>query len=261
MPVIQIATAFNIDLAFEAAPFHRRLFAYLIDLTLMVVYLFSMKYFLYAGFGLSTENNVGIDILFISLPMLLYSVLTEIMMNGQTVGKKIMQLRVVSLDGKEPDSGQFVLRWITKVFEWPFLFGYIFFSIEAMVYYLFMTCFLGLGAVFLILITAKKQRLGDIVAGTAVVNTRTKLSVHDTVFMDVVREDYKVMFPEVMRLSDNDINTIKKVLLQVKKRNNYDLASRVSYKIQDVLQIQSHMQTDEFLEKLLEDYNYLATRE
>lgn len=261
MPAIQVATAFNIDLSFEAAPFLKRLMAYAIDFTLMVVYLFSMKYFLYTLADLTMEAGRGIDILIISLPMLLYSLVTEILMNGQTPGKRIMNLRVISLDGNEPDSGQFLLRWITKVFEWPFLFGYIFFSLSNMVFYLIMTGFLGLGVVFLIIVTSKNQRLGDIVAGTAVVNTKTKLSVDDTVFMEVAREDYKVMFPDVMRLSDNDINTIKKVLLQVKKNNNYDLAARVSYKIQDVLGITSHLQVDEFLEKLLEDYNYLATRE
>ena len=132
MPIIQIATAFNIDLEFEIAEFHKRLLAYIIDFAVLFLYMFSMKYLLYAGFNIDFEENAGLDILVISVPMLLYSLLTELWMNGQTLGKKLMHIRVISLEGGEPTLGQFILRWITKFFEWPFLFGYIFFSKEAL---------------------------------------------------------------------------------------------------------------------------------
>jgi len=94
-----------------------------------------------------------------------------------------------------------------------------------------------------------------------VVNTRSALTLADTVFMQIDKTDYKVMFPEVMRLSDRDINTIKGVLIQAGKRNNYDMCNRVSMKIKEVLNINSDMHVDQFLEKLLADYNYLATKE
>jgi uncharacterized RDD family membrane protein YckC len=261
MAIIRISTVFNIDLAFEIAPFHKRLLAYIIDFLLLLLYLFSMKYFLYAGFNISMERNMGIDIILVSLPMLFYSLLAELWMNGQTLGKRLMNIRVLSLDGGEPTPGQFILRWITKVFEWPFLFGYIFFSFSALVYYVFITGFFGIVVVIIIMISAKNQRLGDIAAGTVVVNTKTSMSVDDTVFMDVARPDYKVMFTEVMRLTDNDINTIKRVITQTRKRNNYDLAHRVAFKIKEVLNINSSLDVGDFLEKLLEDYNYLATKE
>ena len=54
---------------------------------------------------------------------------------------------------------------------------------------------------------------------------------------------------------------IKGVLTQANKRNNYDMCHRVSMKIKEVLQINSDMHVDQFLEKLLADYNYLATKE
>ena len=77
MPIIQIATAFNIDLEFEIAEFHKRLLAYLIDFVILIIFLFSMKYLLYDGLRLGFEQNAGLDILVISLPMLLYSLLTD----------------------------------------------------------------------------------------------------------------------------------------------------------------------------------------
>ncbi|MBK6634674.1 MAG: RDD family protein [Chitinophagaceae bacterium] len=88
MAIIQISTAFNIDLEFEIAAFHKRLLAYFIDFGILLLYLYSMKYVLYNELLLHLEANVGLDILLISVPMLLYSLLTELWLNGQTIGKK-----------------------------------------------------------------------------------------------------------------------------------------------------------------------------
>jgi uncharacterized RDD family membrane protein YckC len=261
MGIIQIATAFNIDLEFEIAEFHKRLMAYLIDFGLLLIFLYSMKYVLYDELLLSLEQNVGLDILTISLPMLLYSLLTELWLNGQTIGKKIMAIRVISLEGGEPTFGQFLLRWVTKFYEWPFFFGYIFFSNDNVLAYSFITGLFGIAVVIVISVSNKNQRLGDMAAGTVVVNARSALTLADTVFMQIDKSDYKVMFPEVMRLSDRDINTIKGVLTQAGKRNNYDMCNRVSMKVKEVLNIHSDMHVDQFLEKLLADYNYLATKE
>ncbi|MEP7165640.1 MAG: RDD family protein [Ferruginibacter sp.] len=261
MAIIQISTAFNIDLEFEIAAFHKRLFAYLIDFFILIIFLFSMKWVLYAGFSLNMKDNMGLDILVVSLPMFLYSLITELSMNGQTVGKKLMSIRVISLDGGEPTFGQFLLRWITKFFEWPFLFGYVFFSIEALFAYIIITGLLGIAVVIIITVTQKSQRLGDLAAGTVIVDTKSAMSVADTVFMNISEQNYKVLFPQVMRLSDSDINTIKTVLTQAKKRNNLDMCYRVESKVKEVLDIRSDLYPPDFLEKLLEDYNYLATKE
>ncbi|MBC7534135.1 MAG: RDD family protein [Ferruginibacter sp.] len=261
MSIIRITTAFNIDLEFEIAPFHKRLLAYLIDFVLLIIYLLAMKSLLYDGLNISREGNVGFDMLVISLPMLLYSLLFELWLNGQTIGKKLMAIRVISLDGGEPTLGQYILRWITKFFEWPFLFGYMVYSERSLYMYIFITGFFGIAVIIIISATKKSQRLGDLSAGTVVVDTTSSLSIADTVFMDVSDQNYKVQFPEVMRLSDSDINTIKTVIIQSKKRNSDDMSYRVEAKVKQVLAIQSSLSPNDFLEKLLEDYNYLATKE
>lgn len=261
MGIIQIGTAFNIDLEFEIAEFHKRLLAYIIDFVLLLLYLVSMKHVLYDNFLLNFDESTGMDILIISLPMLLYSLLTELWFNGQTLGKKIMAIRVISLEGGEPTFGQFLLRWITRFFEWPFFFGYIAFSASNLFVYVIITGMLGIAVVIIISVSKKNQRLGDMLAGTVVVNTKSALTLADTVFMQIDKTDYKVMFPEVMRLSDRDINTIKSVLTQANKSHNYDMCHRVSMKIKEVLHIHSDLQVGQFLEKLLADYNYLATKE
>ena len=261
MSIIRIETVFNIDLEFELAPVHKRIFAYGIDLLILVLYLISLKYVLYEGMQLSLRDNIGFDMLLISLPMLLYSLLMELWMNGQTVGKRLMSIRVISLDGGEPTLGQFMIRWMTKMFEWPFLFGYIIGSTELIQVYLLITAIFGIGALIPIAVTNRNQRLGDLAAGTVVVNTKSNMSIDDTVFQQVATENYQPLFPEVMRLSDGDINTIKSVLTQAQKTKNYEMCTRVEYKVKDVLKIQSNLSNIDFLHRLLEDYNYLATKE
>jgi Predicted membrane protein/domain len=106
MSIIQISTPFNIDLEFEIAEFHKRLFAYIIDFFILILYLAIMKNLYYGGFNNVNrdilESHIGIDILTISVPMLLYSLVSEVLMHGQTIGKKIMKIRVISLEGGEP---------------------------------------------------------------------------------------------------------------------------------------------------------------
>ena len=258
---VEINTAFNVGLNFEFAAFHKRALAYSIDFILLVIYLFIMKTLLYNDFRLDEEKNAGFDILVVSMPMLLYSLITELLLNGQTVGKKIMQIRVISLEGGEPTLGQFVIRWITKFFEWPFLFGFVFFSAENIIGYATITGFCAIPVVILVLATKKRQRLGDLAAGTTVVQTKTELNINDTIFIDLKSKNYVPTFPTVMKLSDNDINTINTILSQAKKNYNHDLCMRVEYKIKDVLKIESRLSSIDFLEKLMEDYNYLATKE
>ena len=57
------------------------------------------------------------------------------------------------------------------------------------------------------------------------------------------------------------INAIKTVLSQAEVTRRYDTAHRIALKIKDVLKIESDLDVNVFLEKLLEDYNYLATKE
>lgn len=265
MSIIQIATPFNIDLEFEIAEFHKRLFAYFIDFAILIIYLVMMKNLYYGRFNSISEDilksHIGLDIITISFPMLMYSLVSEVLMHGQTIGKKIMKIRVISLEGGEPTLGQYLLRWMFRAWEWPFLFGYVFYSGQTIIAYAFITGFLGILVVIIIGVTKNSQRLGDVAANTVVVKTKSQLSVHDTVFMEITQPDYVVKFPEVLKLTDRDINTIKNVVNHFYKTHNVDTAGRVARKVQEVLKVSTQLYAIDFLEKLLADYNYLATKE
>jgi uncharacterized RDD family membrane protein YckC len=258
MSVIQIATPFKNEIEFEIAEFHKRILAYLVDFFLLILYMFSMLYLLFGGFRIG-EGGIGLVMIVLVIPTIFYSPVSEILLNGQSAGKKLMKIKVVSLDGGEPELSQYLLRWFLRFYEWGFIIFTLFWlnPFTGLVW-LFIG---GLTSVIVIGISPKSQRLGDIVAGTVVVNTHTNLTVDDTIFMDINHANYAVKFPEVMRLSDRDVNTIKNVLRQTAKTNQYDMCNRVAMKVQTVLKVSTDMYANDFLEKILEDYNYLSTKE
>lgn len=259
MSTIQIATPFNINIDFESAPFHKRLLAYIIDFTLLILYLIGIIYFLKDVFVINVSEG-GFAILAILIPLMFYSFLTELFLNGQTLGKMIVGIRVISLDGGEVTLGQYAIRWFIRFYEWGFFLFLIILRSE--IRYSFLTLIMGgIICMILIAVTKQNQRLGDILAGTVVINIRSKISVHDTVFMNVSQPDYKVLFPDAIRLSDRDINTIKTVTLQSRKHRNYDMCYRVADKVKTVLNINADMHPVDFLEKIIADYNFLATKE
>ena len=112
----------------------------------------------------------------------------------------------------------------------------------------------------IIAVSKKNQRLGDIAANTVVINTVSPFSVKDTVFREISDTNYQVSFPQVLKLSDRDINTIKNVVNLYHKEHIADTCDRLAWKVQEVLQIQTNMYSISFLETLLADYNYLATK-
>lgn len=260
MSNVQISTPFNISLDFEIAPFYKRLLAYFLDLTILVLYAVFIRYFLYEGLRLEGEFAMGVDILVVSLPLLLYHLICEIVFHGQSIGKKAMGIRVMSVEGGDPGISQYLLRWFFRVWEWPLVFSFVYPGL-LIIYQLIIVGFFGIIVVIIIAVTAKNQRLGDLAANTAIVNTKINTSIHDTVFMEITQKDYVVKFPQVLKLSDRDINTIKSVLDQTYKSNKYETAHRIAARIKNVLQIETDLEVDIFLERLIADYNYLATKE
>ena len=64
-----------------------------------------------------------------------------------------------------------------------------------------------------------------------------------------------------MRLSDRDMNTIKGVLNNSRRYNNFDVAARISEKVRTVLNVTDYEEPVEFLETLLKDYNYYSNQQ
>lgn len=259
MAGIQINTPFNLALDFELAPIYKRIAAYVTDILVLVFYSWGMRKFLYDVLGIQGSSWYGIDILTVSVPMLLYALVCEITLNGQSIGKKLIGIRVMSKEGGEPAVSQYLLRWATRFFEWPLVFGFVFPGF-LVVYQLFFVGVFGLFVVIIIAVTKSNQRLGDLAAGTVIVDTNIKTYLHETIFMDISQTDHKVSFPEVMKMSDRDINTIKIILDMTERKNDLSLAVSAAEKIKKHLSIETDLPAYKFLETVMKDYNYLSQK-
>jgi len=252
MLIVKLDTGFNIEVDFAITPFHKRLLAWMIDAVVLVAYwLLGSKLLLV---NLSGEGTQWIMVLF-GLPPLFYHLICEIVMNGQSVGKKVLGIKVITADGGQPTLSQYLIRWVFRLADFPvWIFPSIIYG--ALPWWCALFLFAGIACV---LISPHSQRIGDLVAGTIIIDTRTHTSWEDTVFTELAG-DYQPRFPQVMQLSDKDINTLKSIISAVKKKSDYDLSMRIGEKIKSKLHIESDQDSLEFLETLLKDYNYYATK-
>jgi uncharacterized RDD family membrane protein YckC len=271
MSGVRIATNFNIDIEFTAPPFHRRLLAWVLDIVVLVFYVVVASRFLdwlYRQMDFSEKSNVmrwAVSLLFI-LPFLLYHVVMEATMNGQSIGKRIMGIKVISENGGRPSLGQLIIRWLIRTSDYM-LIAIIVVIIVASSYGLTpdaeMYAALG-GAVTLLLIdlvlvnVRKQQRLGDILAHTVLINTKQNEKITDTVFLDV-GEGYVPRYPQIMQLSDRDMNALKGIIDTARLHNDHNMAQVAAEKIKAHLNIDTTLDPEDFLEVLLKDYNYLSS--
>jgi uncharacterized RDD family membrane protein YckC len=267
MSIVRVPTSFNIDLEFEMAEFHRRLFAWLIDVIIVLIYFFLML----AIFASSLEDNYSRDSsmtayagwLLILLPIFLYHPVCEIFFNGRSIGKLILGIRVVDEEGGRPSISQFIIRWLIRTGDWAIILiivtNLLLFFDKALLRFLLASFLLLVTDVVLVIVSKKSQRLGDILAHTIVVSTKARGSMSESVFMEIA-DSYVPVFPQIMHLSDRDINAIKTILDTARKKGDFNLAATASEKIKNHLKIETSLSPFDFLDTLLKDYNYLSVK-
>lgn len=241
MASIKIPTSFNIDLEFETANLFQRFMGWLLDTLIRAVYCIALGYTVY-NMQLGEVTSYVVYFFLGVLPILFYFLVLEIVMNGQTPGKLLLNIKVRNMQGGKPSISQHLIRWLFRLLEAPYFFWN------------------GIIPIISMLRSPYDQRLGDIVAGTIVVSTKTKASLNDTIFRDMSAVDYQPRFPQILKLSDRDMNKIKSLMDQAVKSKNPELTARVAYRVKDVLEIKTDMLPEEFLETVLNDYNYYTTR-
>ena len=74
-----------------------------------------------------------------------------------------------------------------------------------------------------------------------------------------LESNYQPRYPQVMQLSDRDINTLKSIIQSVRKRNDYELSMRIAERIKSKLKMETDQDSLEFLQTLLKDYNFYST--
>lgn len=266
MSILTVHTPFNIDLEFRIAPFLKRALATLIDLLIMVAYSYVVMLLLQNFVDFSDEWQKTVVIVVVSIPCFVYLLFSELLMNGQTVGKRIVGIKVMDKDGNEPTLSQYLIRWILGIGTYlfaslPFVVTYMLFSMSMGLIQLIFLLIVYLPTVICVAISKKSQRAGDLAAGTVVIDQRARTGLDETIYLEIEDNNYEAKYPQVMRLSDRDINGIRNLLAMKSSSRDIDTYTiDVAHRIKEVLSIESDLPPREFLHQLLQDYNYLTSR-
>jgi len=153
------------------------------------------------------------------------------------VGKLVMHLQVIKLDGQKLSFWDCLLRWVFRLID--------------------ITISSGSIAVVFILFTRHAQRLGDLAAGTIVVKHEKKVSLAQLSHYDTP-EEYRVVFPQAALLTDQDIVIIKEVMAEVNKTRTFSLLPPLAARIKAASGIETGMANLEFIQTILKDYIHLT---
>jgi uncharacterized RDD family membrane protein YckC len=246
MSEFNILTAQNVSIEFESAGVGDRIVATILDSIFMFFYML-VVYFIFFAVVLGKSGNIDnsdssffvIVAMLCFVPVIFYHLLSEYFFNGQSLGKRIMKIRVIKLDGTEPGIGAYLLRWLLRFVD--------------------ITMFSGLVAVITVAVSEKGQRLGDMAAGTTVIRQKPFVPLELLRPVDVAA-DHKVSFPEVERLNDKDIHTIKLVLNRWQEADNYEVVEQAAARLKESLRITDTkgFSDVDLLKTILADYAHIS---
>lgn len=234
MSELQINTTQNVKISFNAAGAGERLLAFVIDMAIKIGYMLVLNWTFGAFDNMDEWSQIAINTV-LSFPVMFYTLVLESFLQGQTIGKRVMKIRVVKIDGYQASFSDYVVRWFFRIVD---------------VY------ILGLGF-FIMLFNKKTQRLGDMAAGTAVIGLKDSVNINHTI-LEYLREDYKPSYPNVIKLSDNDARIIKDTFNAARASKDYQTLIKLRAKIMEVAGIQTIEQKSdmEFIDVVLKDYNF-----
>ena len=233
---ININTTQNVLITYAPAGVGPRLLATLLDSLFKIAFVFLCIFIA----GLSGLFNNPDELLIVILavlffiPLVFYNLLMEQFFNGQSLGKKIMKIKVVKLDGTQPQFGAYLIRWVLRIID--------------------INLFNGVIALLTVALTEKSQRLGDMAAGTTVISLKQKVNLQNTILYRTT-SDYKIVFNEVSKLSDKDVGIIKDVFDHCTRNSDYIGLKQLALKIKQKMGVTTSMPDSQFIKVVLLDYS------
>jgi uncharacterized RDD family membrane protein YckC len=242
MTQLSINTSQNVIINFSAASIGERIGAYFIDLLIKIAYFIFVFYIFFYSLNLNhiisqldNWSQISIYMIF-AMPIVIYSIVMESLLEGQTFGKKFVKIKVVKIDGYQASFGDYLIRWLFRIID---------VSLSS-----------GIIGLITMVVNSKTQRLGDISAGTAVITLKNKINISHTILEDI-GEEYKPKYPLVIKLSDNDARIIKETFQSALKKSDYEILTKLTSKIEQVTGIKNDLESKkEFIQTILKDYNY-----
>ncbi|MEL7247686.1 MAG: RDD family protein [Bacteroidota bacterium] len=245
MQTIDLQTTQNVTIEYELATLGERTLAIIIDLVVVSVGYFLLTLLVTAAFDITwSAFQAGIFGFVVPLAcFIIYNFLYELLSHGQSIGKKALGIQVVRLDGEEPVPADYLLR--------------------ALFYFVDLLATIGILGGLLISSTPRRQRLGDMTAGTAVIKMRptSRFGLSDILKISSLA-DYEPAYPEVRQFSEKDMLLIKNTIARYQQYPN-DANRRLVFELAKQLAQQldageAYRNATEFLKTLIRDYIVLT---
>ncbi|MFN0035326.1 MAG: RDD family protein [Saprospiraceae bacterium] len=242
---IEIRTTQNVTIEYELAGLRERALAWLLDAAIVVFgyYLVLIVGVLIVGDGGDMWWGVFFGVV-LFLSYFLYNIFFEISRRGQSPGKMALGIKVVRIDGKEPEWSDVTLRALLQLVDSIFC--------------------LGVVGGLLIKTTAKAQRLGDMAANTTVIklqSTTYAFRLADILSISSI-ENYQPVYPQVRNLSERDMIFVKTALTRLGTYPNQaheDLVEDLVTRLMPLIGVEQRpFNRVEFLRTLLKDYIVLT---
>jgi uncharacterized RDD family membrane protein YckC len=242
MSELSINTTQNVKINFKAASVGERIGSYFIDFAIKVAYIIVISgivfYWLNLGKVFDKMDNWSrmTIIFFLYIPVIIYSITLESIFEGQTIGKRLVKIKVVKIDGYQAGFGDYLMRWFFRLVD--------------------LGIFSGIIALVTVIMSKKGQRLGDMVAGTAVITLKNKINISHTI-LEEIGEAYVPTYPLVIKLTDNDMRIIKETFQKADLKDDYETIHKLVSKIESVTGIKNQSgNSKDFLRTILKDYNF-----
>lgn len=240
METIKVNTSQHIAIDYPVAGLGERIAARLIDWAVFLgLYLVFVFLVILTGISGALDQSPYFFYVLIGLyfaGFVFYNLICEVFMNGQCIGKRLMKIKVISLNGGQASIGQYFIRWLFRLVD---------FWLTAQV-----------GGLICVAVSENKQRIGDIVAGTTVIKTEPRTHIGHIAFQ-AVEESYAPVFHNTNLLSDRDIELIHEVIATYYKTYNPDLIYATAAKVAGILAVSrpEGMNEMDFLKTVVKDYS------
>lgn len=237
MGIITVNTTQNIDIDYEIGGLGERILARIIDFVIFIPF-----FFIGVFLGLSgSQTAIIIFYAVLGLIYVFYDLVCEVFFNGQSLGKRAVKIRVISLDGARPKFSQFLLRWLFRMVD---------FTLTG-----------GLCGLIAAAVTENGQRVGDLVAGTVLIKTSPRTTIGNIAF-PVTESAYEPVFTQAGELNDGDIALIHEVIATYFKNGNNQLVYNMADKIRNHLSISlpPNMNSMQFLQTIIKDYTHITSQ-
>lgn len=247
MKSIELNTTQNVVIEYEIASPGERWLAAFIDLVICYIASSIISALIVSAMDITnTDSGRMAGIVYGIMPLFLfmgYSAIMSYYAQGQTLGKRMMKIKVMRLDGATPSFMDYVLRSV-------------FYLVDAF----FSLSLLGLT---LMNISPRRQRLGDLAANTIVVklNARYNLGIKDILKISTT-ENHVISYPQVKNIHEVDMLLVKQAIRRYEKYKNKAHRKAIyalTRKMVDLLEIEEVPKRKiDFLKTVLKDYIVLT---